>query len=479
LTFPKILNSVFDMSFTQKFLQETALESEIKEILKQFQENKFDKKEAQKKINSLILNTQVPENLESEAIDFASNKFSSNSNPLLLVVLNLQYDTFKGKLAVGRITSGKISKGMNIIGIQETGQISGKVSDLLIFDGLSVTETDSAGAGEIVMIAGLEKIAIGDTITTPEYAIALPRVVIDQPTIRMTFGVNTSPFSGREGKSTTSRQIWDRLQKELETNVSLQVERDGLSGDKFVVSGRGELHLSVLIEAMRRENFELEVSKPEVIFLEKNKQKLEPFEMVEIDVPQEFQGSVMQELGKRNADIKEFSPNEAGTEYHFVAKMPTRTLIGLKSYLLTATKGTVIMHNLFEGYEPMVTVTLKNDHGSLISTDSGITTGYSLDNAQQRGILFIGPAVEVYAGMVIGQASKDQDLELNPCKEKKLSNMRSKSSDDGVVLTPAKQMTLENCLEYIGDDELVEITPLSLRIRKKYLDPNDRKRGKK
>jgi GTP-binding protein len=206
----------------------------------------------------------------------------------------------------------------------------------------------------------------------------------------------------------------------------------------------------------------------------------EPFEIVEIDVPQDYQGVVMQELGKRSADIKNISPNEAGTEFHFEAIMPTRALIGLKSLLITATKGTVVMHSIFDQYRPMVNLQISRDHGSLISTDTGSTSGYSLDNAQQRGVLFVGPAVEVYAGMVLGQCSKDEDLEINPTKEKKLSNVRSKSSDDAITLVPPREMTLENCLEYIGDDELVEITPKSLRIRKKYLDPNDRKRfGKK
>ncbi len=209
-----------------------------------------------------------------------------------------------------------------------------------------------------------------------------------------------------------------------------------------------------------------------------NQPLYEPFEFVEIDVPQDYQGVVMQELGKRSADIQNISPNEAGTEFHFEAVMPTRALIGLKSLLITATKGTVIMHSIFDGYRPMVNLQISSDHGSLVSTETGVTSGYSLDNAQQRGVLFVGPAVEVYAGMVIGECSKDEDLEINPCREKKLSNVRSKSSDDAIMLAPPREVTLDTCLEYIGDDELVEITPKSLRIRKKYLDPNDRKRFK-
>jgi GTP-binding protein len=233
----------------------------------------------------------------------------------------------------------------------------------------------------------------------------------------------------------------------------------------------------VLIETMRREGFELEVSRPEVIFKEENGQKLEPFELVEITVPQDYQGVVMQELGRRGADIQNLQPNELGTEFTFIAIMPTRTLLGLKSYLLTATKGTVIMHTTFEAYRPMAEVQLRTNHGSLVSTDTGVSNSYALSNAQERGVLFIGPGVEVYTGMVIGQNSRDTDLEINPCKGKKLTNVRSATADEGIILTPPKQMTLEQCLEYIGDDELVEVTPKNLRIRKKYLDPNERKKA--
>lgn len=402
-----------------------------------------------------------------------------SSNPLQILVLNLTYDSFKGKMGVGKIATGGIKKGQEILIKQEKSDKKAKVSSLMIFDGLGMKEVDEVTAGDIVMVAGMDEIGIGDTITTPEFNKALPRVAIDEPTIQMTFGVNTSPFSGREGKFTTSRQVRERLAKELETNVALRVADHPESNEKFVVSGRGELHLSVLIETMRREGFELEVSRPEVIFHKDEKgQKLEPYENVEIDVPQEYQGAVMQELGRRGADISHVGPNEAGTEFHFEAQMPTRTLIGLKSYLLTSTKGTVIMYTSFEGYMPASNVILRHNHGSLVSTETGTSSGYSLDNAQQRGTLFIGPAVEVYQGMVIGQNSRDEDLELNPCKEKKLTNTRSKSSDDGLVLTPPKILSLEEALEYIGEDELLEVTPLSLRIRKRYLDPNMRKKNK-
>jgi len=405
------------------------------------------------------------------------NNPSDIENPLQILVLSLSYDNFKGKMAVGKITSGFIKKNQSIIAISDGQNYRGKVSALLIFDGLGMKEVEEVQCGEIVMVAGLENVTIGDTITTAEFNQSLPRVTVDEPTIQMTFGVNTSPFSGKEGKLGSSRQIRERLTKELETNVALRVQDHPESSEKFIVSGRGELHLSVLIEAMRREGFELEVSRPEVIFREENNQKFEPFENVEIDVPLDFQGVVMQELGKRNAQITDISPNEASTEIHFSATMPTRNLIGLKSLLLNSTKGTVIMHSLFDSYKPLTgSIQVASDHGSIVSTETGTSMAYSLDNAQNRGVLFIGAGVDVYQGMILGQCAKDEDLEINPCKGKQMSNVRSKSSDDALTLTPPRDMTLENSLEYIGDDELVEITPKNIRIRKRFLDPNDRKR---
>ena len=404
---------------------------------------------------------------------------TSSANPLQMIVLSLKADSFKGRMAVGRIFGGKITKGMAVIAIQESGVLKGRVTSLMVFDGLGIKEVEFAEAGEIVMVAGLETVGIGDTITTEEYNKALPRVRVDEPTIQMTFGVNTSPFSGKEGKLGTSRQIRERLYKELETNVGMRVTDVESSADKFIVSGRGELHLSVLIESMRREGFELEVSKPQVIFHEEKGQKMEPYEIVEIDVPQEYQGIVMQELGRRGADISDISPNEVGTEFHFTAKMPTRSIIGLKSLLITNTKGTVIMHNLFDAYAPMAkNIQTAAKHGSLVSTENGTSMAYALDNAQMRGTLFIGAGVDIYIGMVIGQCAKDDDLELNPTKGKQMSNVRSKSSDDALTLITPRPMGLEQSLEYIGDDELVEVTPIHIRVRKRILDSGLRKRNK-
>jgi GTP-binding protein len=329
------------------------------------------------------------------------------------------------------------------------------------------------------MVGGFEGITIGDTITTDEFNKALDRVVVDAPTIQMTFGVNTSPFAGKEGTKTTSRQIRERLYQELETNVALRVVDNPNSSEKFTVSGRGELHLSVLIETMRREGFELEISKPEVIFKMEGLETQEPYELVEVDVPIDFQGVIMQELGKRGADISDMRPNDANTEMHIEAMMPTRAIIGLKSYFINGTKGTTVMNTTYSHYGKKASgLNLDEAHGSLVSTETGQSMSYSLDNAQQRGTLFIGSAVDVYAGMVIGECSKNDDLEINPCKGKQLTNVRSSGNDDAVNITPPRQMTLENCMEYIADDELVEVTPKSLRIRKKYLDPNMRKKMK-
>ncbi len=399
-------------------------------------------------------------------------------NPLQVLVLALHYDNFKGKMAVGTISNGRVVKNMSIIAMGEGKNATGRVSSLMVFDGLALKEAEEVTAGDIVMIGGLSDVNIGDTVTVPDYAQALPRIKVDEPTIQMTFGVNTSPLGGKEGKLGTSRQIRDRLFKELETNVALRVIDHPASAEKFIVSGRGELHLSVLIESMRREGFELEVSKPEVIFKEIDGTKQEPFEIVEIDCPQEFQGIIMQELGKRGANITNMYPNETETEFHFTAGMPTRATIGLKSYFIGSTKGTVIMNTVFDGYKPSVAYSEADSHGSIVSTESGMTMAFSLANAQQRGSLFIVPAIEVYQGMVIGQSAKGDDLEINPCKGKQLSNVRSSGNDEAISLVPHRVMSLENCLEYIGDDELVEVTPQNLRIRKKFLNPNDRKRNK-
>jgi GTP-binding protein len=402
----------------------------------------------------------------------------SPEDPFALLVLALRGDNYKGKLGIGKIQSGQIKKGQSIVKIDRNGNKAvGKISSLQMYQGLQPTEVDEASAGDIVAIGGFEDIHIGDTLADPTNPAQLPPVEIEQPTIKMTFGVNTSPFAGREGKLVTSRNIRDRLYKELETNVALKVEE--ATGDSFLVSGRGELHLGVLIETMRREGFELQVSQPQVIYHEENGQKLEPYEILTIDVPTDYQGVVIEEVGRRGGELQHMETTAAG-ELHAEYLIPTRGLIGLKNLLLTRTRGTVIINNLFDSYKPVHDIDLRgNEHGSLIASESGTSNAYGLDNAQERGTLFIGPATEVYEGMVIGKNGVDTDLEVNVCKTKKLSNMRSTGADEAIILTPPRPVTLDFALEYIGPDELVEVTPQNIRIRKRLLSMNDRKREKR
>lgn len=403
----------------------------------------------------------------------------NTTEPLQMLILALMYDNYKGKMGVGKISAGSITKGQAAAEIKVDGTVvKGKVTDLMAYEGLKQVTVDRAEAGEIVAVAGFPNIAIGETIadaTTPKQ---LPPVEVDQPTVQMTFGVNTSPFAGQDGKLVTSRQIHDRLMKELETNVALRVEPTDTE-NSWLVSGRGELHLAVLIEQMRREGFELQVSQPQVILHEKDGQKLEPYELVTIDVPVEYQGTIIEVCGTRKGALLSMDTTPTG-ELHIEYDMPTRGVIGLKSALMTKCRGQAIVHHLFNKYEPYQPDLLDaNQHGSLVAFENGTSTGYALDNAQTRGTLFVGPAVEVYAGMVIGQNSRDEDMEINVCKEKKLSNMRSKASDAAILLAPPKIMSLELALEYIGPDEFVEVTPKNIRIRKRVLDALARKRENK
>jgi len=403
----------------------------------------------------------------------------NDKETLQILVLALMNDNYKGKMGIGKISSGSIIKGQTVSQMKVDGTIiKSKVTDIMVYEGLKQIAVEKAEAGEIVAVAGIPTIAIGETIADPDQPKQLPPVEVDQPTVQMTFGVNTSPFAGREGKLVTSRQIKDRLMKELETNVALRVETTD-TDNAFLVSGRGELHLAVLIEQMRREGFELQVSQPQVIMHEKDGQKLEPYELVTIDVPAEFQGIIIEECGARKGNLLAIDTTPTG-ELHIEYDMPTRGVIGLKSALMTKCRGQAIVNHLFNKYEPFQPDLIDaNSHGSLIAYEQGMSTGYALDTAQERGALFIGPGVEVYAGMVVGQNSRDEDMEINVCKEKKLSNMRSKASDAAILLAPPRPMGLELGLEYIGPDELVEVTPLSIRLRKRILDSNERKRANK
>ncbi len=398
--------------------------------------------------------------------------------PLQMLVLNLAQDSFKGKIAVGRISNGMLKIGQDAVCIGKGGIAkAGRVTGLLVFKGLERKEVEEIKAGDIAAVSGFEDVEIGDTIASKENPVALARVIIDEPTIEMTFKVNDSPFAGKEGQFVTSRHLRERLMKELETNVSMRI-KETAQADSFLVAGRGELHLAILIEQMRREGYEFSVSKPEVILKTVNGEKQEPYEFLNVEVPKEWENAVMGAVLSRKGLLQASAPFASG-EQHMEFIIPTRGLIGLKTVLMTQTKGTVQMHHNFHDYGPYLASLEPQGHGSLISMEQGTAAGYALYSLQARGTLFIGHATPVYIGMVIGQNSREEDMEVNPCKEKKQSNVRSKASDEAITLVPPRLMSLEGSLEYIGDDELLEITPQSLRMRKKILDAAMRKRAKK
>jgi GTP-binding protein len=399
-------------------------------------------------------------------------------DPSKMLVLALHYDEYKGQMGIGKLLAGSLTRNQAIVQIKPDGtRTNGKVVALTAFEGLARKDAERINAGEIVAVAGLPNIKIGDTIADPTIAEALPSVKIDEPTVRMTFGVNTSPFSGRDGDYVTSQRLKERLWKEMETNVSLRVEETD-TRDTFLVSGRGELHLSILIETMRREGYEMQVSQPKVIHRTIDGVLMEPYERLTIDVLEAFQGAVIEALGERDGELLVVSP-VAGNECHLEYAIPTRGVIGLKTELMTSTRGHAIIHHVFDQYKPVGDdIGSGNIHGSIITAVPGTSTAYALNGAQDRGILFISPGREVYTGMIIGQHARDLDLEYNVCKTKNLTNMRASGADDAVVLTTPKKITLEYALEYIGPDELIEVTPKNIRLRKKFLDANDRKRKK-
>lgn len=391
-----------------------------------------------------------------------------------LLVTSLQYDSFLGKYAIGRISRGSVSKNQQVLLIKADGtKIAAKIEKLFGYRGLVREEIDNAIAGDIVALTGIADAHIGETITDKEYPEALPVLEVEAPTLSMYLGPNTSPLKGKEGEFNTSRQIGDRLKKELETNVSLRVREDGIG---FVVSGRGELHLSVLIETLRREGYEFEVGRPQVVTIEEDGVIKEPVEELLIEVAPEFLGTVSQELGTRRAEmVKQEQTSSGTTRTEYI--LPTRALIGLRNLLLTATKGTVIMNSLPHGYQPMGAKLQKTRNGALIATEAGVTTPYALEMAESRGDLYVGPGTTVYQGMIVGLYQRHDDLEINVCKAKHLTNMRSSSSDGTVQLTPFTDLSLEQCIDFIEDDELLEVTPKNLRLRKRHLDPNQRKRA--
>ncbi|MBI2836204.1 MAG: translational GTPase TypA [Chloroflexi bacterium] len=398
--------------------------------------------------------------------------------PFQMLVSNLDYDVHKGKLVIGRIRRGKIAPKDAVVTIDSTGKTTRyEVSEVSTFFGLKRTPVEEAAAGDIVTIAGVERASIGDTLTSPESPEALPGIEIGEPTVEMVFVVNTSPFAGREGRFCTTRQIRERLYRELETNLSLRVQ-DGETTDLFRVSGRGELHLAILIETMRREGYEFAVSKPAAILKEIDGNLTEPFEALVIDTREEHIGIVTEMLGKRKARLTNMQNDGQGNvrlEYH----LPTRGLIGFRGDFLTATRGNGIMNTRFVGYEPYCGEIGSTRNGVLVASEGGVAVAYGLNNAQGRGLTFIEPGTFVYEGMIVGLNSRLQDIAVNVCKQKKLTNMHTETQDIAIKLTPPLKLSLEQSIDFISDDELVEVTPQNMRLRKKLLSETQRLRARK
>lgn len=386
--------------------------------------------------------------------------------PLQIMTTTLDADDYLGKVAVGRIARGTVKVGQPVVITDGTKSRNDRVGQLFTWQGMKRTPTDSASMGDIVALAGFKDINIGETIADAANPEALPAIHIDEPTLSMVFHVNKSPFAGREGDYVTSRHIRARLLKEVETNVALRVE-DTDTSDSFKVSGRGELHISVLIEMMRREGFELEISKPQVIYKMIDGKKCEPMERLTVEVPQEFMGAVMEGLGPRRADM--ISMEELAGYMKMDFSIPARGLIGFRNEMLTATRGTGIMYHVFQGYTPYKGDIPERTRGSLVAFEAGTTTAYGLNSVLDRGELFLEPGTEVYEGMIVGENARENDMDVNPCKKKHLTNTRAAASDDAIRLPPPRQFTLESALEWIRDDELVEVTPKSLRMRKMVL----------
>ena len=426
----------------------------------------------------------MPDDADAEAdlsviFDSITNDVASpdvdDAGSLQLLVSSLRYDSFQGKYAVGRVERGTLAKKQLVTLCGEDGNVKGKIDRIYRTVGLAFIEVDSAVAGDIVSVTGLAGAKIGDTIADADSPESLPRIEVEPPTLKIYLGPNTSPMKGKEAEFNTSRQIGDRLKKELETNVGLEIEESGIG---FLVAGRGELHLSVLIETMRREGFEFEVGRPQVVTHEEDGVTVEPVEELTVEVPGEHVGAVQMELGKRKAElIAQNNSNKGVTE--LIYKIPTRSLLGARNTLMTATKGTIIMNTLLDSYAPAGQALNQIRNGVLLAFETGVATPYALQSAEDRGELFVGPTQQVYAGQIVGLNVRQDDLEVNICKEKHLTNMRSSSSDGIVQLTPYTQFSLEQCLDFIENDELLEVTPRSLRLRKKELDHKKRKSANK
>ncbi len=394
--------------------------------------------------------------------------------PLAMLVHDVHHDEYVGRLAIGRIHQGRIVTGKQVAVLHEKGEKLGRVVQVYSFEGLRRVKTDAMEAGDIVAVAGFDDVQIGDTLSDPEVRTAMPRIVVEQPTIKITFRVNDSPFAGRAGKWVTSRHVKDRLEREAKRNIALRVDPTE-EPDSFTVSGRGELMLAILAETMRREGYEFAIGMPEVVTKEENGVLHEPFELVIVDIPDTYVGAVTTRLGERRGQmLKMHTPTQGRARLEF--RVPSRGLIGFRSTFLTETRGTGLLNTLFDGWEPMGGVMLRRPSGAIISDRTGIATPYALFHVQPRGVLFIDPGIEVYEGMIVGQHNRPQDLEVNVTREKKLTNIRAAGRDENVILSPPHRLTIESALEFVDRDELVEVTPDSVRVRKRVLDGNKRPR---
>lgn len=432
---------------------------------------------------------ELPENYTSETpgslqplfdaiVADVPNAAVGAEEPFQMQISTLDYDSYVGRLCIGKVNRGQLKKN-DPIALVHDGAVTGKFKAVKLYTsiGLNRQEVENVSVGDIVAIAGIPDLTIGDTITDPNKPDALPPIELEEPTIKISIGPNTSPFAGREGKYGTSRQIKERLLKERETNIGLKIEED-VEGTRFVVHGRGELHLSVLIETMRREGYELEISKPQVIYKQVDGVMSEPYEEVTIDVPNDYLGAVTEEMGKRKA-IMEDMHTDHNNNVRLRYKISSQNLLGIRNVLLTNTRGTAIMNTYLLGYEAKGAKMDSMRNGALIASQPGTSMTYGLANAQERGTMFIGPGVNVYEGMIIGVSSKEQDIEVNATKEKKLTNNRSSGEGVAVQLTPPTTLSLEQCLDFLNDDELLEVTPMGLRLRKRYLNETERKNAKR
>lgn len=428
-----------------------------------------------------VYNAAEPGNLDplfKTIIKEIPESAKDEDKPFQMLISTLDYDNYVGKLCIGKVNAGILNKNDSISLVDGTGlKGSYRVQKLYTYEGLNKKEVDQVQAGDIIAIAGIAELTIGQTITDPAHPVALPAISVEEPTIKVTIGPNTGPFSGKEGKYTTSRQLKERLLKEKETNLGLKIEQDP-DGVDFIVHGRGELHLAVLIESMRREGYEMQISKPQVIYKTIDGVVCEPYEEVTIDIAEDVTGIVTEELGKRKAKMIDMTKDH-NNNMRLVYKISSQNLLGIRSVLLTKTRGTALMNTYFLGYEPKGTKMESIRNGALMATQAGTTLTYGLGNAQERGTLFIGPGINVYEGMVVGMANREMDVEVNVCKVKQQTNNRSSGEGVSVQLAPPTPLSLEQSLDFINDDEMLEVTPLNIRIRKKYLTDAERKRNRK